>query len=70
MSFKSQIGSLYYQLEELPISFGSVESWIKQIDEQVQITGARRKPQRVPQILALSCAYLCGDLDVFPLTKA
>ena len=28
-------------MEGLPIGAGPVESWIKQIDERVQITGAR-----------------------------
>lgn len=53
----------YYQMEGLPISSSPVESWIKQIDERIQITGARWKPERVPQILALRCAYLNGTLD-------
>jgi hypothetical protein len=59
----------YYQMEGLPIGSGPVESWIKQIDERVQITGARWKPERVPQILALRCAYLSGRLDLFPPLK-
>lgn len=53
----------YYQMEGLPISSGPVESWIKQIDARIQITGARWKSERVPQILALRCAYLNGTLD-------
>ncbi|MEM1368215.1 MAG: ISKra4 family transposase, partial [Cyanobacteria bacterium P01_H01_bin.15] len=48
----------------LPISSGAVESWIKQIDEPVQITSARWKPERVLNILALRCAYLNGNLDI------
>lgn len=44
---------------------GPVESWIQQIDERVQMTGARWKSERVPQILALRCAYLSGRLDLF-----
>lgn len=59
----------YYQMEGLPIGSGSVESWIKQIDERLQITGARWKPQRVQQMLALRCAYLNEQLDSFYLTK-
>ena len=60
----------YYQMEGLPISSSPVESWIKQIDERIQITGARWKPERVPQILALRCAYLNGSLDdLFSLTQ-
>ena len=55
----------YYQMEGLPISSSPVESWIKQIDERIQITGARWKPERVPQILALCWAYLNGSLDDF-----
>jgi hypothetical protein len=50
-------------MEGLPISSGPVESWINQIDERIQITGARWKSERVPQILALRCAYLNGNLD-------
>lgn len=53
----------YYQMEGLPISSSPVESWIKQIDERIQITGARWKPENVSQILALRCAYLNGCLD-------
>ncbi len=34
-----------------------------------QITGARWKPERVPQILALRCAYLSGRLDLFSPLK-
>jgi hypothetical protein len=56
-------------MEGLPIGSGPVESWIKQIDERVQITGARWKPERVPQILALRCAYLSDRLDLFPPLK-
>jgi hypothetical protein len=59
----------YYQMDGLPISSSSVESWIKQIDERIQITGARWKPERVPQILALRCAYLNGSLDLFSLAE-
>ena len=60
----------YYQMEGLPISSSPVESWIKQIDERIQITGARWKPENVPQILALRCAYLNDGLDdLFSLTK-
>lgn len=53
----------YYQMEGLPISSSPVESWIKQIDERLQSTGARWKPERVPQMLALRSAYLNGELD-------
>jgi hypothetical protein len=53
----------YYRMEGLPISSGPVESWIKQIDERIQITGARWKPERVPQILALRCADLNANLN-------
>lgn len=42
----------YYQMEGFPISSSPVESWIKQIDERLQITGARWKSERVPQMLA------------------
>jgi hypothetical protein len=59
----------YYQMEGLPIGSGPVESWIKQIDERLQITGARWKPQRVGQMLALRCAYLNEQLDSFYLAK-
>jgi hypothetical protein len=59
----------YYQSEGLPIGSGAVESWIKQIDARVQIAGARWKPERVPQMLKLRCAYLNEQLDLFSLTK-
>lgn len=54
----------YYQQEGLPIGSGAVESLIKQIDARVQVTGAQWKPENVPQILALRCAYLNHQLDL------
>lgn len=60
----------YYQMEGLPISSSPVESWIKQIDERIQITGARWKPENAPQILALRCAYLNDRIDdLFSLSQ-
>ena len=59
----------YYQSEGLPIGSGSVESWIKQVDARIQISGASWKAERVPQMLALRCAYLNEQLDLFSLTK-
>ena len=57
-------------MEGLPISSSPVESWIKQIDERIQITGARWKPENVSQILALRCAYLNDRIDdLFSLSQ-
>ena len=52
----------YYQAEGIPIGSGDVESLVKQIDRRTQISGARWKPEHVPQVLAHRCAYLNGQL--------
>lgn len=59
----------YYQQEGLPIGSGSVESLIKQIDARIQVTGAQWKPENVPQILALRCAYLNNQLGLHSLAS-
>jgi len=59
----------YYQHEGLPIGSGPVESFIKQIDGRVQVTGAQWKPQNVPQMLALRCAYLNNQLGLHSLAS-
>lgn len=59
----------YYQQEGLPIGSGPVESLIKQIDARVQVTGAQWKPENVPQILALRCAYLNNQLGFNSLSS-
>lgn len=59
----------YYQMEGLPIGSGSVESWIKQIDARVQLTGAQWNTESVPSILALRSAYLSDQLDLFSLAR-
>lgn len=54
----------YYQAEELcAIGSGAVESWVKQIDRRVQLSGASWNPLHAPQVLAHRCAYLDGLLD-------
>lgn len=45
----------------IPIGSGSVESKIKQIGARVKLTGASWKPENVPQILRLRCAYVNND---------
>jgi len=59
----------YYQQEGLPIGSGAVESLIKQIDARVQVTGAQWKAENVPQMLALRCAYLNHQLDLYSLSS-
>ena len=59
----------YYQREGIPIGSGSVESLVKQIDQRLKITGASWKPERVPQMLALRCAYINRELDLYSLAS-
>ena len=47
----------------------SVESLVKQIDQRLKITGASWKPERVPQMLALRCAYINRELDLDSLVR-
>lgn len=54
----------YYQMEDLPIGSGPVESLVKQIDARLQITGAQWNTESLPQVLRLRCAYLNEQLDV------
>lgn len=60
----------YYQSEAIPIGSGSVESLVKQIDQRLKITGASWTQERVPQMLALRCAYLNDRLDLYSLASA
>lgn len=54
----------YCQAEELcAIGSGDVESWVKQIDRRIQLSGASWNPKHAPQVLAHRCAYLNGQLD-------
>lgn len=54
----------YFQAEGIcAIGSGMVESWVKQIDRRVQISGASWHPNHAPQVLAHRCAYLNGSLD-------
>lgn len=55
----------YYQMEGLPIGSGPVESWVKQIDARLQVTGAQWKEETLPQMLKLRAAYLNHQLDYF-----
>ncbi len=59
----------YYQQEGLPIGSGPVESFIKQIDARLQVTGAQWKSENVPQMLALRCAYLNNQLNLNSLSS-
>ena len=59
----------YYQSEGIPIGSGSVESLVKQIDQRLKFTGASWKPERVPQMLALRCAYINRKLDLYSLAR-
>ena len=47
-----------YQLLDIPIGSGAVESLIKRINQRVKITGAQWKSENVSQILKLRCTYL------------
>lgn len=54
----------YFQAEQIcAIGSGAVESWVKQIDRRVQISGASWNPEHAPQVLAQRCAYLNGRLS-------
>lgn len=54
----------YFQAEALcAIGSGAVESWVKQIDRRVQLSGASWNPNHAPQVLAHRCAYLNGHLS-------
>ena len=55
----------YYQMEGLPIGSGPVESWVKQIDARLQVTGAQWKEETLPQMLKLRSVYLNNQLDYF-----
>ncbi len=55
----------YYQMEGLPIGSGPVESWVKQIDARLQVTGAQWNEETLPQMLKLRSAYLNHQLDYF-----
>lgn len=59
----------YYQMEGLPMGSGPVESWVKQIDARMQVTGAQWSEESLPQILKLRCAYLNRQLDYFSLAS-
>jgi hypothetical protein len=48
---------------------GPVESWIKQIEQRLQLTGAQWLPGNVPQMLALRCRYLSDQLDFYSLSR-
>ena len=51
----------HYHRLGIAIGSGSVESTIKQIGARVKIVGAMWKPENVPHILRLRCAYLNND---------
>jgi hypothetical protein len=53
----------YLQAEGIcSIGSGAVESTVKQIDPRLKISGARWKPEHVPNVLAHRCAYLNHQL--------
>lgn len=53
-----------YSREQISsIGSGTIESGIKQIGRRVKISGAQWKPENVPRILSLRCAYLNGTLS-------
>jgi hypothetical protein len=54
----------YFQAEGFcAIGSGDVESWVKQIDRRIQVSGASWSSNHAPQVLAHRCAYLNGHLD-------
>nr|WP_284707187.1 ISKra4 family transposase [Lyngbya confervoides] len=48
----------HYQRMGIPIGSGAVESKIKQVSARLKISGARWRPENVPKMLRLRCAYL------------
>ncbi|MDB9527656.1 ISKra4 family transposase, partial [Oscillatoria sp. CS-180] len=48
-----------------PIGSGPVESWVKQIDARLQVTGAQWNEASLPQMLKLRSLYLNHQLDYF-----
>jgi len=53
----------YLQAEGIcSIGSGAVESTVKQIARRLKISGARWKPEHVPNVLAHRCAYLNNQL--------
>ena len=53
----------YLQTEGIcSIGSGAIESTVKQIDRRLKISGARWKPDHVPNVLAHRCAYLNHQL--------
>lgn len=53
----------YLQAEGVcSVGSGAVESTVKQIDRRLKISGARWKPEHVPNVLAHRCAYLNNQL--------
>ena len=56
-------------MEGLPIGSGPVESWVKQIDARLQVSGAQWNAESLPQMLKLRCAYLNEQLDDFTLAR-
>ncbi|MEM9769434.1 MAG: ISKra4 family transposase [Cyanobacteria bacterium P01_D01_bin.71] len=55
----------YYHMEGVPIGSGPVESWVKQIDARLQVTGAQGNEKSLPHMLKLRSAYLNHQLDYF-----
>ncbi|NES93569.1 ISKra4 family transposase, partial [Okeania sp. SIO2B9] len=55
----------YYQMEGFPIGSGPVESWVKQIDARLQVTGAQWNEETLPLMLKLRAGYLNHQLDYF-----
>jgi hypothetical protein len=54
----------YFQAEGIcAIGSGDVESWVKQIDRRIQVSGASWNPNHAPRVLAHRCAYLNGRLS-------
>ena len=55
----------YYQMEGFPIGSGPVESWVKQMDARLQVTGAQWNEETLPQMFKLRSVYLNHQLDYF-----
>ena len=48
----------HYQRLGIAIGSGEVESKIKQVSARLKVSGARWRPENVPKMLRLRCAYL------------
>jgi hypothetical protein len=53
----------YYQVEEISIGSGAIESTVKQIGRRIKLSGAQWEKDHVPQVLKQRTAYLNGQFS-------